>query len=463
MSKADQLGAGRFGGGVRPVSARRQAVAAATGVPTEGVAPPNELPPHRVSLNPDNPRSTLGDLTDLAGSLKTHGQKQAITVMNRDAYVKANPDRESDIEPDTAYVVIDGSSRLAAAREAGLAAVKVMVSDEQGATSEELLESALVANIHRQDLEELDEARALQRLLAIHGSQRGLAKRLHRSQGWVSQRLALLNLTPELQARISEEPIELLRAVGNRPHEEQAAALEELKAERARKEAERQAALAPKPQPVESVAVEREPGPLSGQSDYAVITPAPAPAAEREPEPEPVEPVLEPEPKSETAPLSGQSDYGVITPAQETDIAAPAEPAATAEHAEPIEPAAPAESRSGETSRRPESVPEPRSDSRPATPSGPRGDVTAASAPSGSRGDVGTADPSGPRGEERTGASASAQAEGRTPPNLPYDDGTFIAMHLIKKMSDVELDRMLRILNDHQRQRNAGAGDRVGQ
>ncbi|CAL9623219.1 hypothetical protein SUDANB6_05911 [Streptomyces sp. enrichment culture] len=37
-------------------------------------------------------------------------------VRNRDAYVKANPQREADLEPDTAHVVIDGSSRLAAAR-----------------------------------------------------------------------------------------------------------------------------------------------------------------------------------------------------------------------------------------------------------------------------------------------------------------------------------------------------------
>lgn len=239
MSKADQLGAGRFGGGVRSVSARRQAVAAATGVPTEGVAPPTELPPHRISLNPDNPRSSLGDLTDLAGSLKTHGQKQAITVMNRDAYIKANPEREADLEPDTTHVVIDGSSRLAAAREAQLTAVKVMVSDDQGSNSEELLESALVANIHRHDLGELDEARALRRLLAIHGSQTALSKRLHRSQGWVSQRLALLNLTPELQSRIGEEPIDLLRAVANKPAAEQEVALRELKDERARKDEER--------------------------------------------------------------------------------------------------------------------------------------------------------------------------------------------------------------------------------
>jgi ParB family chromosome partitioning protein len=223
-------------------------------VPTEGIAPPTELPVHRISPNPDNPRSSLGDLSDLAGSLKTHGQKQAITVMNRDAYVKANPSHEAVLEPDATYVVIDGSSRLAAAREAGLATVKVMVSDEQGATAEELLESALVANIHRQDLEELDEARALQRLLVIHGSQRALAKRLHRSQGWVSQRLALLNLTPELQARIGEESIDLLRAVGNKPAEEQEAALQELKQQRQREKEVRGT------------------GARSGAGDYGVIT-----------------------------------------------------------------------------------------------------------------------------------------------------------------------------------------------
>ncbi|MGW3953702.1 ParB/RepB/Spo0J family partition protein [Streptomyces sp. NPDC004752] len=379
MSKADQLGSGRFGGGVRSVSARRQAVAAATGVPTEGVAPPTELPPNRISLNPDNPRSALGDLTDLAGSLKTHGQKQAITVMNRDAYAKANPDREADIEPDTVYVVIDGSSRLAAAREAGLAAVKVMVSDEQGATSEELLESALVANIHRQDLEELDEARALQRLLAIHGSQRALAKRLHRSQGWVSQRLALLSLTPELQARIHEEPIELLRAVGNRPHEEQAVALEELKVERARKEAEKAASKAPAfTAPTAPVPVPPAP---KAQGFTAPAEPPTAPAAPAEPEPG-----------------DQPSDYAVITKGES--------PAASADEAP---------SPQQEAASRTDTVPEPRGDAQ----------------------------------------HASAQRPAGNPPKLPYDDGTFIAMHLIKRMGDTEFDKMLHILNEHQRKRDA--------
>ncbi|MET8957408.1 ParB/RepB/Spo0J family partition protein [Streptomyces sp. NPDC004533] len=362
MSKADQLGAGRFGAGARPVSARRQAVAAATGVPTDGIAPPSELPTHRISLNPDNPRSSLGDLTDLAGSLKTHGQKQAITVMNRDAYIKANPDREADLEPDTTHVVIDGSSRLAAAREAELTHVKVMVSDDQGNTSEELLESALVANIHRQDLEELDEARALQRLLAIYGSQTALAKRLHRSQGWVSQRLALLNLTPELRERIGQEPIDLLRAVGNKPADQQQEALDELKAERARKEAAKQV---------------RKPGVR---------------------------------PKENSSKETGDADgyYDVIE-----------DGGATLDQTDGGDTAEREPSSSGTGT-----VPEPRSD--------------------GAAGDVGT-----------------ATQDPRALPQLPYDDGTFLAMHLIRKMNDTEFDKMLQILNDHQRQRAAvGSNDR---
>ncbi|MEY9997954.1 ParB family chromosome partitioning protein [Streptomyces sp. V4I8] len=352
MSKADQLGVGRFGGQPRAVSARRQAVALATGVPTEGVAPPTELPPHRISLNPDNPRSSLGDLTDLAGSLKTHGQKQAITVMNRDAYVKANPDRANDLETDTTYVVIDGSSRLAAAREAGLATVKVMVSDDQGTTSEEILESALVANIHRQDLEELDEARALQRLLVIHGSQTALAKRLHRSQGWVSQRLALLNLTPALQERIGQEPIDLLRAVGNKPADQQETALEELKAQRARKEMEKQERKLNKQQEESA----RQAPPTQTDDHYDVIDRA----------------------------AQDQMEAG---PSAEKASAAPAEV-----------------------------VPEPRTteESREKTP---------------------------------------AASDSRTPPTIPYDNGVFVAHHLIRKMSDVEFDRMLAILNEHQKKR----------
>ncbi|MFG3023920.1 ParB/RepB/Spo0J family partition protein [Streptomyces sp. NPDC048254] len=421
MSKADQLGAGRFGGGVRPVSARRQAVAAATGVPTDGVAPPTELPVDRISLNPANPRSSFGDLTDLAGSLKTHGQKQAITVMNRDAFIRANPEREADLEPHTTHVVVDGSSRLAAARQAGLASVKVMVSDDQGTTSDELLESALVANIHRQDLEELDEARALHQLLGIYGSQRALAKRLHRSQGWVSQRLALLNLVPELQARIGEEPIDLLRAVGNKPPELQESALHDLKAERARKEEEVLAARG-----------QREADSATGASSAGAM-PAEAPTGE-----EPVESV-----SSNSHAEDDDAVATALTPHTQAEVVPESDPV---EEEDPQPPS------------RPEIVAQ-KSAARDAddfvrssgTVTGsavvaaeeeqPRAEETAPGVP----------EPRTRNAEQSADLSVTTAEQPRT---LPYDDPAFIAMHLAVKMDDSAFYELLRVLMGMSRDRN---------
>ncbi|MEU9061743.1 ParB/RepB/Spo0J family partition protein [Streptomyces sp. NPDC048430] len=231
-SKAQKLGVGAsFGQAKGGVSARRAAIDATTTAPTEGAPPPLKLPLNAISLNPDNPRSELGDLTDLGASLRDHGQKTAISIMGRFAYLEGNPHREKDLEEDTKYVVIDGNSRLAAAREAGLSEIKVMLDDDLGSNPDEILESALVANVHRQDLAPLDEARALQQLLKIHQTQEALAARLHRSQGWVSQRLALLGLTQELKERLQsgKEPASLLRRVGGKKPEEQEAHLQRLK------------------------------------------------------------------------------------------------------------------------------------------------------------------------------------------------------------------------------------------
>jgi ParB family transcriptional regulator, chromosome partitioning protein len=236
-SKSAKLGMGTSFAQTQTVSARRQAINAATNAPTEGATPPVKLPVNLISLNPANPRTALGDLTELAGSLRDHGQKQSITIMSRFSYLEANPDRAGQLEDGTKYVAIDGNSRLAAAREAGLTEIKVTVDEDLGNNADEILESALVANIHRQDLDPLDEAHALQQLLHVVGTQDALAARLHRSQGWVSQRLALLGLTPELKEKLAsgEESAELLRRVGNKRPEEQASHLEALKEQKAAK------------------------------------------------------------------------------------------------------------------------------------------------------------------------------------------------------------------------------------
>ncbi|MFJ1803978.1 ParB/RepB/Spo0J family partition protein [Streptomyces sp. NPDC088180] len=269
MSKADTLRASAsFGQAKGGISARRAAIEAAAAAPTDGAPPPLRLPVDVISLNPDNPREELGDLTDLGASLRDHKQKTAISIMSRFAYLEGNPDRKDDLEEGTKYVVIDGNSRLAAAREAGLPDIKVMLDDELGSNPDEILESAFVANVHRQDLEPLDEAKVLQRLLQIHKTQEALATRLHRSQGWVSQRLALLGLTPELKEKLQsgEEPAALLRRVGKKKPEEQADHLRRLK-EKNREAARKNT----KPAPLESPAI-AAPAPPA-QDYYAVMEP----------------------------------------------------------------------------------------------------------------------------------------------------------------------------------------------
>ncbi|MFF8556591.1 ParB/RepB/Spo0J family partition protein [Streptomyces sp. NPDC015501] len=267
MSKADTLRASAsFHQARGGISARRAAIEAAAAAPTEGAPPPLKLPVDVISLNPDNPREELGDLTDLGASLRDHGQKTAISIMSRFAYLEGNPDRKNDLEEGTKYVVIDGNTRLAAAREAGLTEIKVMLDDDLGSNPDEILESAFVANVHRQDLDPLDEAKVLQRLLEIHKTQEALAARLHRSQGWISQRLALLGLTPELKQKLQsgEESAALLRRVGKKKPEEQEAHLRQLK-ERARK-APRKSAPAEPP----SIPAPTPPA----QDYYAVMMPA---------------------------------------------------------------------------------------------------------------------------------------------------------------------------------------------
>jgi ParB family chromosome partitioning protein len=71
-------------------------------------------------------------------------------------------------------------------------------------TAAELHELALVDNLQRADLSALEEARALQDLVTEYGySQRDLGRRLGKSQTWISQRLLLLNLAPEVADQVT--------------------------------------------------------------------------------------------------------------------------------------------------------------------------------------------------------------------------------------------------------------------
>ncbi|MFB6790215.1 ParB/RepB/Spo0J family partition protein [Streptomyces olivaceus] len=194
----------------------------------EGKRPPASVPLAELAHNPFNPRDEYTDIEETAESLRARGQIQPVTVARRAAFLRAHPDQE-ELVGAAEYVVIDGNRRLKAAAAAGLAELRIDVHDDLAATAADILESALIANVHRVDVPPLDQAKAIQQLVEVHGSQGKVAKRLGKTPAWVSQRLALLELTPDLQNAVEtgELKVEPARRIGRLPKEQQAPAAQE--------------------------------------------------------------------------------------------------------------------------------------------------------------------------------------------------------------------------------------------
>ncbi|MFI1726445.1 ParB/RepB/Spo0J family partition protein [Streptomyces sp. NPDC020489] len=193
----------------------------------EGRRPPAAVALSALAHNPHNPREELTDIEETAASLKAKGQIQPVSVARRAAFLNAHPGLEEKLgEAD--YVVIDGNRRLAAAPLAGLTQLRIDVNDDLVASAEDTLEAALVANIHRVDVPPLDQARAIQQLLAKHGSQGEVARRLGKSGAWVSQRLALLELPEDLQEKVETKELSVKdgRRIGRLPKDQQQAEAE---------------------------------------------------------------------------------------------------------------------------------------------------------------------------------------------------------------------------------------------
>ncbi len=135
--------------------------------------------------HPDNPRESLGDLTDLAVSIRAHGLLAPVVVVPGD--VRQDGDRDV-----RTYLLLAGHRRVAAARLAGLDSVPAIVRDDLDEAGQ--TEVMLVENVQRADLTPMEQAKGLQRLADLGLTQRQIAERTGIAQGTVSKRLALLNL-----------------------------------------------------------------------------------------------------------------------------------------------------------------------------------------------------------------------------------------------------------------------------
>ncbi|MCF8527067.1 MAG: ParB/RepB/Spo0J family partition protein [Candidatus Nanopelagicales bacterium] len=147
-----------------------------------------ELPIGAIAPNPRQPRTVFDEeaLAELVFSIKEIGLLQPIVV--RDV-------------GDEQFELIAGERRLRASKEAGLASIPAII---RATDDEDLLRDALLENLHRANLNALEEAAAYQQLLSDFGcTQEELARRIGRSRPQVSNTLRLLKLPPDVQRRVA--------------------------------------------------------------------------------------------------------------------------------------------------------------------------------------------------------------------------------------------------------------------
>ncbi|MFD4933424.1 ParB/RepB/Spo0J family partition protein [Streptomyces virginiae] len=193
----------------------------------------------KIIRNPENPRDELTEVEDLAASIREVGVTTAITLIASETFAAAYPEHAS-LVAGTPYVAVNGNRRHRASELAGEEDIPFTV-NTRATTREDIATIALVENIQRVDLTPMEEARTVADLLAVYKRNVRVAERLGKSEGWVSQRLKLVNLTPEFQAEVEAGKllVEDARVLGRKPKEEQPEARERLRVERQQKAAQK--------------------------------------------------------------------------------------------------------------------------------------------------------------------------------------------------------------------------------
>jgi ParB family transcriptional regulator, chromosome partitioning protein len=162
-----------------------------SGAPELGAIPGayfDEIPVAAVSANPRQPRQVFDEeaLAELAASIKVVGLLQPIVVRKVDG---------GD------YQIIMGERRWRACQIAELELIPAIVKETSDG---DLLRDALIENLHRQQLNALEEAAAYQQLLEdFEATHEELARRIGRSRPHITNTIRLLNLPPGVQRRVA--------------------------------------------------------------------------------------------------------------------------------------------------------------------------------------------------------------------------------------------------------------------
>lgn len=182
------------GGSLRPSEATTTAEAPTPEAPgdAELTAVPGirlvQVDPQKIVANPRQPRTHFDPeaLAELVHSVGEFGVLQPVIV-------RTNGDGD--------FELIMGERRTRAAREAGLTSIPAIVRET---ADEDLLRDALLENLHRSELNPLEEASAYQQLLDDFGiTQEELATRIGRSRPQISNTIRLLKLPVPVQQRVA--------------------------------------------------------------------------------------------------------------------------------------------------------------------------------------------------------------------------------------------------------------------
>lgn len=161
-------------------------------------APPLTAPMEDIQAGKYQPRQTFGDdaIEQLAQSIKQHGLIQPIVVREISRAGKRPK-----------YEIIAGERRFRACQQAGLTDIPVLIRES---SDEQTLALALIENIQRQDLNAIEEARAIARLLEeFKYSHDQAAQAIGRSRSATSNLLRLLNLSDLVQQFVIEGRIDM--------------------------------------------------------------------------------------------------------------------------------------------------------------------------------------------------------------------------------------------------------------
>ena len=164
------------------------------------------IPVEQIRPNPEQPRKALGDLRELADSIRQKGVLEPLLVRF--------------VPREDCYYIISGERRYHAARAAGLREVPCI---EKSADEAETLEISLIENIQRKDLTPFEEADGLQRLAEqFDYSHEELAKKLGKARSSVSETLSLRNIPESLRKKCVENGVttkSLLLQIARQPTE----------------------------------------------------------------------------------------------------------------------------------------------------------------------------------------------------------------------------------------------------